>query len=50
MGKRGRKSTEGWELALHMAEECRQKFTEEVTSIKEMEIKSMEALELLTKR
>jgi hypothetical protein len=49
-GKRARKSTEGWELALRMAEECRQKLSENVTTIEDMEIKSTEALELLTKR
>jgi hypothetical protein len=49
-GKRARKSTEGWELALRMAEDCRQKFMEKVTTIEDMEIRSTEALELLTKR
>jgi len=41
---------EGWELALHIAEDCRQKFMEKVTTIEDMEIRSTEALELLTKR
>ena len=45
-----RKSTEGWELALSIAEDCRQRFMEEVTTIEDMEVRSAEALELLTKR
>jgi hypothetical protein len=49
-GKRAGKSTEGWDLALNIAEDCRQKFMEKVTTIEDMEIKSTEALELLTKR
>jgi hypothetical protein len=49
-GNRTRKSAEGWELALRIAEECRQKFMEKVTTIEDMEIRSTEALELLTKR
>jgi hypothetical protein len=48
--KRARKSTEGWELALRMAVECREKLDEDVTNIEDMEIKSTEALELLAKR
>lgn len=49
-GKRARELTEGWELALNIAEDCRKKFMENVTTIKDMEVKSTEALELLTKR
>jgi hypothetical protein len=49
-GKRARKSTEGWELALNIAEDCRKKFMENVTAIEDMEVRSTEALELLTKR
>ena len=41
---------EGWELALRMAEDCRQKLVEKVINIEDMEIRSTEALELLTKR
>ena len=41
---------EGWDLALNVAEDCRQKFMEKVTTIEEMEIKSTEALDLLTER
>jgi hypothetical protein len=50
--KQTRKSTEGWELALriNIAEDCRQRFMEKVTTIEDMEIRSTEALELLTKR
>ncbi|KAI0286179.1 hypothetical protein BC826DRAFT_918404 [Russula brevipes] len=47
--KRARKSTEGWELALRTAEECRLKFMETVTTIEDMEVRSTEALDLLTK-
>jgi hypothetical protein len=43
------KSTDGWDLALDTAEDCRRKFMEKVTTIEEMEVKSTEALELLTK-
>jgi hypothetical protein len=49
-GKWARKSTEGWELALNIAEECRKKFMENATTIKDTEVRSTEALELLTKR
>jgi flagellar biosynthesis/type III secretory pathway chaperone len=49
-GERARKLTEGWELALNIAGDCRKKFMENVTTIKDMEVKSTEALELLTKR
>jgi len=41
---------ERWELALHIAEDCYQKLEEKVSTIKEMEIRSMGALELLTER
>jgi hypothetical protein len=41
---------EGWDLALNVAEECRKKFMEDVTTTEDMEIRSTEALELLTKR
>jgi hypothetical protein len=47
---KGRPSTEGWEFALHIAEDCCQKFMEKVSTIEDMEIQSTEALELLTKR
>jgi hypothetical protein len=49
-GNRAWNSTEDWELALNIAEDCRQKFMEEVTTIEHMEIRSVEAVELLTKR
>lgn len=49
-GKGARKSTEGWELALNIAEDCRKKFMENVTTIKDMEVRSTEAVELLNKR
>ena len=49
-GKRERKSTEGWERALNFAEDCRKKFMENVTTVEDMEVKSTEALELLTQR
>jgi len=48
-GKRAWKLTEGWELALRIAEDCRRKFMQKVTTIEDMEIRSTEALELLTK-
>ncbi|KAI0288566.1 hypothetical protein BC826DRAFT_971488 [Russula brevipes] len=44
------KSRERWELALRTADECRLKFLETVTTIEDMEVRSTEALELLTKR
>jgi len=43
------KSRERWELALRTADECRLKFLETVTTIEDMEVRSTEALELLTK-
>ena len=49
-GLRARRSTEGWEPALNIAEDCRKKVMENVTAIEDMEVRSMEALELLTKR
>ena len=52
LGQSGRpqKSTEGWEHALNIAEDCRKKFMENVSTVKDMEVKSTEALELLTQR
>ena len=47
---KGRPSTEGWELALRIAEDCCQTFMKKVSTIEDMEIQSTEALELLTKR
>jgi len=49
-GKWAWKLMERWELALHIAEDCYQKLEEKVSTIKEMEIRSMGALELLTER
>jgi hypothetical protein len=49
-GKRARISTEGWELALNIAEGCRKKFMENVATIKDMEVKSTEALEFSSTR
>jgi hypothetical protein len=49
-GNQARLSTDGWEHALNIAEDCRKKFMENVTTIKDMEVKSTEALELLSTR
>ncbi|KAF8496730.1 hypothetical protein F5888DRAFT_361236 [Russula emetica] len=39
----------GLTVALNFAEDCRQKFMEKATTIEDMEIRSTEALELLTR-
>lgn len=46
---RGRKSTDRWEAALQLAQQCRDKFEEPVETIDDIERNSTAALELLAK-
>lgn len=46
---KGKQAQKGWDLALNFAEDSRKKFMENVTTSEDMEIRSTEALELLTK-
>ena len=46
----GRKSTDCWEIALQLAQECCDKFNESVETVDDIERNSTVALELLAKR